>query len=364
MNIRIKILFLSFFISILSSCAGSEATENFLKKTMLWQGIEREYLIFLPASYSPEVEIPLVVGLHGYTGTASGFEKETTKGMNLHAEYRNYIAVYPQGVNFWDKMNGMPFFVSSWNDLESNAPPRKGERPICIKSRGEYPRPKECKEYSHCAWTGCYDDIGFIKKVIEKVTEEYAVDKSRRYLSGISNGGAMAHRFACLHPEMLAAAASISGSIPRDRSCAPKIPISYLQVFGDKDTVTPINGKVSSDGWFYEKPEISFNKWAESMGCTEEIEASNLLTAESSNLICSSRRSCSKGRSLEVINCLVPDGGHAWPGQKPGVGFCRSKEQGSSIPNQKECLDNNGKEINWGNEVIWEFFSKHRRENV
>ncbi len=127
----------------------------------------------------------------------------------------------------------------------------------------------------------------------------------------------MAHRFACLHPEMLAAAASISGSIPRDRSCAPKIPISYLQVFGDKDTVTPINGKVSSDGWFYEKPEISFNKWAESMGCREEIEASNLLTAESSNLICSSRRSCSKGRSLEVINCLVPDGGHAWPGQKP-----------------------------------------------
>ena len=250
MNIRIKILFLSFFISILSSCAGSETTENFLKKTMLWQGIEREYLIFLPTSYSPEAEIPLVVGLHGYTGTASGFEKETTKGMNLHAEYRNYIAVYPQGVNFWDKMNGMPFFVSSWNDLESNAPPREGERPICIKSRGEYPRPKECKEYSHCAWTGCYDDIGFIKKVIEEVTEEYAVDKSRRYLSGISNGGAMAHRFACLHPEMLAAAASISGSIPRDRSCAPKIPISYLQVFGDKDTVTPINGKVSSYGWF------------------------------------------------------------------------------------------------------------------
>ena len=171
MNIRIKILFLSVFICILSSCAGSEATENFLKKTMLWQGIEREYLIFLPASYSPEVEIPLVVGLHGYTGTASGFEKETTKGMNLHAEYRNYIAVYPQGVNFWDKTNGMPFFVSSWNDLESNAPPREGERPICIKSRGEYPRPKECKEYSHCAWTGCYDDIGFIKKVIEEVTE-------------------------------------------------------------------------------------------------------------------------------------------------------------------------------------------------
>ena len=76
---------------------------------MSWQGIDREYLIFLPTSYISEGEIPLVVGLHGYTGTASGFEKETTKGMNLHAEYRNYIAVYPQGVNFWGKANGMPF---------------------------------------------------------------------------------------------------------------------------------------------------------------------------------------------------------------------------------------------------------------
>ena len=24
----------------------------------------------------------------------------------------------------------------------------------------------------------------------------------------------------------------------------------------------------------------------------------------------------------------------------------------------------NGKEINWGNEVIWEFFNKHRRESA
>ena len=364
MNVRIKILLLSIFICILSSCVKTNTSENFENKTMPWQGIDREYLIFLPTSYTSKEELPLVVGLHGYTGTASGFEKETTKEMNLHAEYRNYIAVYPQGVNFWGKTNGMPFFVSSWNDLESNAPPREGERPICIKSRGDYPKPKECKEYSHCAWTGCYDDIGFIKKVIEEVAENYSVDRSRIYLSGMSNGGAMAHRFACIHPEILAAAASISGSIPRDRSCTPKIPVSYLQVFGDKDTVTPINGDVSADGWFYEKPEVSFNKWAESMGCTKEVVVADLLAGKNNNLVCNSRSKCTEGKTLEVTNCLVPNGGHAWPGQKPGVGYCRSEEQSKSMPNQNKCIDNNGKEINWGNELIWEFFSKHRRENV
>ena len=180
----------------------------------------------------------------------------------------------------------------------------------------------------------------------------------------MSNGGAMAHRFACIHPEILAAAASISGSIPRDRSCTPKIPVSYLQVFGDKDTVTPINGDVSADGWFYEKPEVSFNKWAESMGCTKEVVVADLLAGKNNNLVCNSRSKCTQGKTLEVTNCLVPNGGHAWPGHNPGVGYCRSEKQSESMPNQNKCIDNNGKEINWGNELIWEFFSKHRRENV
>ena len=364
MNIRIKFLLLPFLVLALISCSDKNNSSNFFKKTMLWEGVEREYLIFLPTRHSTDKEFPLVVGLHGYTGTASGFEKETTKGMNLHADYRNYIAVYPQGVNFWGKVNGMPFFVSSWNDIESNALPRENERPICIKTRGEFPRPDECKQYSHCAWTGCYDDIGFIKAVIEKVSEEYKVDKSRRYLSGMSNGGAMAHRFACLHPEILAAAASISGSIPRDRSCVPKIPISYLQIFGDKDMVTPISGEVSIDGWYYEKPETSFTKWADSMGCSMDLVIDDLETGENNKLICKSRKSCAQDDLLEVTNCLVPGGGHAWPGQKPGVGYCRSKEQSESMPNQSECLDNKGREINWGNELIWEFFNKHRKENV
>jgi poly(3-hydroxybutyrate) depolymerase len=46
---------------------------------MVWQEIEREYLIFLPSKYQESKELPMVVGLHGYTGTATGFEKETTK---------------------------------------------------------------------------------------------------------------------------------------------------------------------------------------------------------------------------------------------------------------------------------------------
>ena len=41
-----------------------------------------------------------LVGLHGYTGSASGFEKETTGIFNLSAEKYNFIGIYPQGFYF------------------------------------------------------------------------------------------------------------------------------------------------------------------------------------------------------------------------------------------------------------------------
>ena len=89
MNVRIKISIFSIFICFLSSCVETDTSENFEKKTLPWQGVDREYLIFLPTSYSSEEELPLVIGLHGYTGTASGFEKETTK-VEEHVEISSF----------------------------------------------------------------------------------------------------------------------------------------------------------------------------------------------------------------------------------------------------------------------------------
>ena len=346
------------------SCNNNGYKGQYFEKSFTWDGKDRHYLVYLPSSYKEEQDFPLVVGLHGYTGTASGFEKETSKGMNKHAEVRQYIAVYPQGDHFWGKKGNYPFFVSSWNDIESNSPPRKDEQPICLKDRDEYPRPKECRDFSHCAWTSCFDDIGFIKEIIERVTRDYKIDKYKRYIVGMSNGGAMAHRFACLHSDMLAAAVSVSGSIPRGRSCFPKSPIAYMQVFGEKDSTTPIDGKASRDGWFYEKPEVSLNIWADSLSCEEGVVDPNLSVARDNDLICTARKHCSSDHSPEVINCLIPSGGHAWPGQIEGMGYCKSKEQESSIPKYTQCEEEKDNTyLNWGNELIWQFFSRHSKEN-
>ena len=125
---------------IINSCNYKEVSGQYLKKSFMWQGKEREYLIYLPSSYQKEEKFPMVLGLHGYTGTATGFEKETTRGMNKHAEAHKFITVYPQGDHFWGKKGNYPFFVSSWNDIESNAPPKENEQPLCSKERDQYPQ--------------------------------------------------------------------------------------------------------------------------------------------------------------------------------------------------------------------------------
>ena len=45
---------------------------------------------------------PMMIGLHGYTGTGKGFENETIKIFE-HINRNGYIGVFPDGDNFaWD----------------------------------------------------------------------------------------------------------------------------------------------------------------------------------------------------------------------------------------------------------------------
>lgn len=88
------------------------------------------------------------------------------------------------------------------------------------------------------------DDVGYIESVIDAVVNLYPVDRSRVFLTGHSNGGMMTYRFACEHPELLAGAASVAGTMLTP--CAPAVPVSFLQISGRDDTVVPIRGGESS----------------------------------------------------------------------------------------------------------------------
>ena len=62
-------------------------------RTIIHEGIQREYLIHVPDNLNNDS--PIVFVIHGYTGSAEGIAAYS--GMNSISEREGFIAVYPQG---------------------------------------------------------------------------------------------------------------------------------------------------------------------------------------------------------------------------------------------------------------------------
>jgi polyhydroxybutyrate depolymerase len=88
------------------------------------------------------------------------------------------------------------------------------------------------------------DDLAYLQHVLDEVRRRFTVDSAQVFALGVSNGGFMAHRWACLPDTPLTAIASISGAAPgaQDPPCTPSKPISVLQIHGDADEVIAYGG--------------------------------------------------------------------------------------------------------------------------
>ena len=151
----------------------SSDNESMLRRVIIHDGVEREYFVHVPNGAG--TQLPVVVAIHGYTSTATGFE--VAHSLNPHADANSYIVVYPQGSHF--VVDGdTPYRVTSWNDLAANMPP-KPEGPHCVEGADEYPCPPDCETCNRCAWTSCADDLGFIEKMLNAVQAEFNADTER-----------------------------------------------------------------------------------------------------------------------------------------------------------------------------------------
>ena len=164
-----KINFLTlFFLSIFIS------SEPMMEYEIEHESISRSYLKYIPIDVDLKSEVDLFIGLHGYTGTATGFETQTTGGFNDAADKYKFLAIYPQGLYFNSIENDSNTFVSSWNDLAgSKTKTPNGE--ICAIGADSYPQYPNCNAVGHCSWTSYSDEHGFVKKKIERTKEEHTI---------------------------------------------------------------------------------------------------------------------------------------------------------------------------------------------
>ena len=138
-------------ISILTFLFFSAQTfeaQTLVNQTMVHDGYNREFAIYIPASYDGNQEVPLLFNFHG----GGGFIADYMSAVDMRpiADTANFLLVYPQAVP--DPGNGGS---TSW---------------------------------MHKAPT-TFDDVPFVEAMIDAIASEYMVDNNRIYVCGYSLGG-------------------------------------------------------------------------------------------------------------------------------------------------------------------------------
>ena len=311
--------------------AGADQPAEMQRHVLQHDGIEREYFVHMPGQDGGGV-MPLVVALHGYGGVVESFERGYA--LNRHSDDNGYIIVYPQGSSFEAELSTQwPSTITSWNDLAANIPkPEAG--PHCTEDSVRYPCPPECGECSACMWTSCYDDVGFIDRMLDEIIAGYPVDVERVYLLGMSNGGMMTLRLGCDVSSRFAAVAPIGGQLAPGHVCGPDVDVPMLHLAGGQDEVVRPDGKAgAADGFIYTSVAETTAVWANALAC--EVGPADWKTAlpVAATMECSAYTSC-RVPGHEVVSCIDPEVGHQWPGQGYG---------------NKDGMD-----------LVWSFFERYR----
>ncbi|NQV85548.1 MAG: hypothetical protein HQ492_00525 [Woeseiaceae bacterium] len=105
------------------------------------------------------------------------------------------------------------------------------------------------------------DDVGFLRKMVDEVSRNHAVDITKIYVTGLSNGCAMTQRFAAEASDIVAAAACMSLHllVPPADDYTP-VPMMVLYGTNDRDIYEPSDGNIPT------APE-NFANWVKINSC-------------------------------------------------------------------------------------------------
>jgi polyhydroxybutyrate depolymerase len=195
--------------------------------------------VYLPRQFASQESWPLVVLLHGFSGTADQQDQYLT--LRYRVSGRGFVLLTPDGT-----LTPKGTLGADGKDLGGNP----------FWNATNY-----CCDFAR---TGV-DDTGYLKKLIETVKLNYNIDPNRVYIFGHSNGGFMANRLACEMGGQIAGIANLAGGSFADPAmCRDPKPVSYLQIHAvDDKTISFDDGLPQYAGG---KPTI--DQWITKNGCS------------------------------------------------------------------------------------------------
>jgi polyhydroxybutyrate depolymerase len=259
-------------------------------------GIQRTYILYVPASYSVTTAAPLVFNFHGLTSNATA--------QLFYGEFRpiadtaGFLIVAPQGT---------------------------------INPQGD--------TYWNAGFGGTVDDVGFTEALLDSISAAYSINQDRVYSTGMSNGGYMSYYLACNLSDRIAGIASVTGAMTKGlpNTCNPQHPTPVMEIHGDADVTVPYGGNTIS-----ESVQTGLNYWINynNTNSTPTVTTlPNVSTTDNSTVehyLYAGGDSC-----VDVEHYKVLNGGHTWPGAPVNTG------NGNTNHDIESSL------------LIWEFFAKY-----
>ncbi|MCQ2210346.1 MAG: carbohydrate-binding protein [Paludibacteraceae bacterium] len=168
----------------------------------------REVFVYAPRNIT--TDRPLVISMHGMNQDIN-YQKNQAKWETV-ADTANIVVAYPSGQN------------KSW-DISGNK------------------------------------DTDYLIAIINKMYDDYKIDKKRVYLSGFSMGGMMTYHAMNKIPDYFAAFAPVSGYLFNSSANPSTRPVPIIHTHGTSDDVVQFSGVASV-----------INQWKEHNNCTEKSE--------------------------------------------------------------------------------------------
>lgn len=165
----------------------------------------RTYLLVIPRALPAGTAAPVIMGLHGGSGTA----EDAYRSMNLAGD-RAALYVFPQAP-YWPEAGGV-----AWN----------------VDPGGV--------------------DFPYFDTLIADLAGRYCVDLRRIFVTGKSNGAFMVNALACYRPQLVRAIAPVAGGGPQTSRCPGTNPVPAMIIHGSADRTVPIrSGQWSREYWLW-----------------------------------------------------------------------------------------------------------------
>ena len=250
---------------------------NYKTYSFTHDDLTRTYDVYIPSTLKKNASVFFL--FHASRGNSKDMRSSTGYDFEYLAEEKGFLVVYPQG------------YKNHWNDCRATA--------------------------DYAANIQDIDDVGYFKKVIKSLEENYMINSKQLVVSGISNGGHMVFKLAHEIPKDILLYTSFAANLPvqDNNDCSLSQEEVNMIIFnGTNDPINPYDGGLVSilgndSRGFVISAEETYNFWRDLTSYEEEkIMTIPRLDSDSKTFVIKKE---SNGSKYVALYSLV-NGGHIY----------------------------------------------------